>query len=189
MKSINQPFSKTIFKLALLAVFLFSFSCSKEAVGDPAEALSAVNASAKKEKEEVKERPWKIESAGTFQVIGTSDDCKDADKPLTIILVGSGNASHIGLYRVDIIWCTNVDADLASEVNFIDGTLTAANGDTISFISESFNGESVDYIVTGGSGRFEDASGAFNLATYEFSFDQVTFSGSYANEGGGYIVY
>lgn len=188
MKTINHYLTKVLFGTAILAIFLFALSCSQETVIDSPENLEAVNASAKIG-EKVK-RPWKIRSSGTFQAIGPSAaDCSDPDLPVAILLEGSGNASHIGLYDVAITWCTNPDFDLAAEENFIGGVLTAANGDLINFESTSFNGDSVDYIVTGGSGRFEGATGAFNLATTQFEVDPATGAGTYTNAGGGYIIY
>lgn len=173
--------------MALVGVLLLFTSCTQENLSDELIQGEELNAVSVKNSQQ---RPWKINSSGTFQAIGPSaQNCPDGDKPIGILLSGDGNASHTGLFQVSIVWCTNVDADLGSPVNFIAGTLTAANGDDIYFESTSFNGPSVDYVVIGGSGRFKDASGEFNLATTDFSFDPVTGSGTYSNEGGGYIVY
>ena len=188
MKTINHFLSKILLGTVLGVFLLNVYSCSQESVVDSEETPTAVNAVTKygKDKEEDKvKRPWKIKSSGTFQAIGPSELCTNPDLPVTILLDGSGTASHIGTYSVAITWCTNEGFDLAAPENFIDGTLTVANGDLIYFESTSFNGPSVDYIVTGGTGRFDGATGEFNLATTQFDPQ----GGTYANEGEGYIVY
>lgn len=186
MKPINQSFSKTIFKIALLVVFLVSYSCNKEAVEDPAEVLSAVNASAKKN---TKERPWKIETVGTF---GTDFSLPGCGPLLPLKIEGSGKASHVGNLHVVLTWCTG---GIGGPDNFIiDGVITAANGDEIWFQSTGlFRPFEIDYIVTGGTGRFKEAGGEFTLTQTEFEIVNVTPegfpSGTYANEGVGHIVY
>lgn len=188
MKTINPPFSKNLFKVAMMAVLLFSFSCSKEAVEDPVEVLSAVNASANKETNP-KERPWKIASAGTF---GADFNLPRCGPLLPLKIEGSGKASHVGNLDVILTWCTG---EIGGPDNFIiDGVITAANGDEIWFQSTGpFRPFEIDYIVTGGTGRFEEAEGEFTLTQTEFEIIDVTPegfpSGTYANEGAGYIVY
>lgn len=188
MKTLKLHLAKILLGGALMALFFISYSCTQETVLDSEEPIEAVNASVKKDTDE-KRRPWKIRSAGTFQAIGPSAECSNPELPVTILLEGSGNASHIGLYDVAITWCTNPIFDLAAPENFIVGTLTAANGDIIYFESTSFNGESVDYRVTDGTGRFAGASGVFNLATTQFAVNPETGAGTYANQGEGYIIY
>ena len=187
MKPIYQSFSKTFIKLAMMAIFLISFSCSQEADMDTLENLEAVNASAKKGKQV--ERPWKIRSAGTFELDPSAGAFCQGLLPLKII--GSGEASHIGRYTVEITWCTGGPGNQGND--FITGTLTVANGDTIDFESKegSFTATSVEYRVTDGTGRFHDAKGEFKL----FETEPTVFesfappSGTYANAGEGFIVY
>ncbi len=189
MKPISQPFSKTLLGIAILAVFLFSFSCSPETDMNSLENLESVDASAKKEKENEKERPWKIKTAGTFGVDFTLPGCGPL---LPLKIEGSGTASHVGNLDVVLTWCT---PGIGLPGNFIiDGVITAANGDEIWFESTGeFRPFEIDYIVTGGSGRFEEAKGAFTLTQTDFEIIAVSPegfpSGTYANEGGGYIVY
>ena len=189
MKTNKTLFLRSCLGIALAALFLISYSCSPETDLDATENLESLNASTKKTKEE-KKRPWKITSSGSFEATGQSSFCEDPTKPLQILLEGDGNASHLGLYEVNITWCT--DGDPGGPNNFIDGTLTAANGDLVYFISLQFNGESVDYQVTGGTGRFDGAEGEFTLFTTEFILEigenGLPF-GTYANQGGGYIIY
>lgn len=185
MKPINRSFSKNIFKIALLAVFVISYSCSNEAVEDPAEMLSAVNASANN-KTNPKERPLKLESAGTFEPDFSLPGC---DGLLPLKIEGSGIASHIGVLDVAITWCTG---GIGTPDNFITGTITAANGDEIFFKSVGlFRPFEIDYEITGGSGRFTDAEGEFTLTQTDFVNEtpEGLPSGTYANEGAGYIVY
>ena len=191
MKTNKLNFLKTFLGMALAGLFLISYSCSPETDLDVLENLESVNASAKKSEEEArKKRPWKIRSSGSFEATGPSLFCDDPTKPLQILLEGDGNASHLGLYEVSITWCT--DGDPGGPNNFIEGTLTAANGDLVYFKSLQFNGESVDYEVTGGDGRFEGADGQFTLFTTEFILEVGETGlpfGTYANEGGGFIIY
>ncbi len=187
MKPIHQPFSKTIFKVALLAVLLFSFSCSNEAVEDPAEGLSAVNASANK-KTNPKERPWKIASAGTY---GADFNLPGCGPLLPLKIEGSGKASHVGNLDVVLTWCTG---GIGGPDNYIiDGVITAANGDEIWFQSTGpFRAFEIDYIITGGTERFEYAEGEFTLTQTEFDEENGAGElprGTYANEGVGYIKY
>ena len=186
MKTSIRSTFRAVGNLALMGVLLLFFSCTQENLSDELLQGEELNAVAVKNK---KPRPWKISSSGTFQLIGPSSNCGDGDKPLTILLSGDGNASHTGLFQVSIVWCTNELGDLASPVNYISGTLTAANGDVIHFESTAFNGPSVDYRVLEGSGRFKGASGEFNLATTSFDFNPETGAGTYSNAGEGYIVY
>ncbi len=173
--------------MAFMAVFLLSFSCSPETDINSLENLEAVNASANNGQKV--ERPWKIRSAGTFEFDPSAGEFCEGLLPLKIL--GSGEASHIGRYTVEITWCTGGPGNQGND--FITGTITAANGHTINFESKdgSFTGTSVEYKVTNGTGRFHDAKGEFKLFETEPTvFESIDPpSGTYANAGGGYIVY
>ena len=168
-----------------MVFFLISYSCSQESDADTMEKLEAIDASARKGNNP-KERPWKINSAGTF----APDFSVNCEGLLPLRIEGTGVASHTGRFDVSIIWCTGgIGAEFP---NFITGTITAANGDKIFFESVEFRPFEVDYIVTGGTGRFEGAEGEFTLTQTEFVIESpqgAPPSGTYANEGGGFIVY
>mgnify|MGYP001818761236 CR=1 FL=1 len=174
--------------MALSALFLISYSCSPEGdssdFGDGPE-LNAVNA--KSDNAKKVKRSWKIKGSGTFAPdFASAGDCSGL---LPLKIEGTGIGSHIGRYDVLITWCTG---GIGGPDNFITGTITVANGDLINFKSVAFRPFEVDYIVTGGSGRFEEAGGEFTLIQTEFEIlspEGAPPSGTYANEGGGYIIY
>ena len=183
MKPIKHLLTGILTGVILAAFLLMSSSCTQESVMDTEETLNAVSARADKGKK-VK-RPWKIESAGTF----APDFSQDCGGLLPLRIEGSGNASHTGRFDVLITWCTG---GIGGPANFITGTITAANGDEIYFESLEFRPFVVDYKVMGGTGRFKDADGLFTLTQTEFNIetpDGVPPSGTYANEGGGHIIY
>ena len=183
MKTIKHLLPGILTGFVLTAFLLMSYSCSKESLGDSQETLNAVSAQADKGKK-VK-RPWKIESAGTF----APDFSLNCEGLLPLKIEGSGTASHTGRFDVLITWCTG---GIGGPLNFITGTITTANGDKIFFRSLAFRPFEVDYEVVGGTGRFEEADGLFTLTQTEFMIetpDGVPPSGTYANEGGGHIIY
>ena len=173
--------------MALAALFLISYSCSPETDLDTTDNLENINASAKKAgEEEGKKRPWKIRGSGTFAPDFSISEC---GLLLPLKIEGSGIASHIGRYDVVITWCTGGPG---SPLDFLRGTITAANGDEIDFYSVNIEPFVIDYEVDGGTGRFADAKGEFTLTQTEFVNEtpEGPFpSGAYANEGGGYIIY
>ena len=186
MKTTKPNFLRPFIGMAIAALLLISYSCSPEGnsseFGDGTE-LNAVDAKADNGKK-VK-RPWKIKGSGTF----APDFTQDCGGLLPLEIEGSGTASHIGLFEVAILWCTG---GIGTPANFITGTLTVANGDMIYFESVEFRPFEVDYIVTGGTGRFEKAGGEFTLTQTEFEIespDGAPPSGRYANEGEGFIEY
>jgi len=95
MKPIDQSFSKTFFQLAIVAVLLFSFSCSPEADMDAPENLKAVNAKSKKGKKVT--RAWR----GKFSNVADQNQpivaCipEEAGVLLTTNII-SGNMTHMG---------------------------------------------------------------------------------------------
>ena len=108
---------------------------------------------------------------------------------LPLKIEGTGIVSHIGRYDVAITWCTGGPG---SPLDFLSGTITAANGDEIYFYSIHIEPLVIDYKVDGGTGRFVDADGEFTLTQTEFNIESpegAPPSGTYANEGEGFIVY
>lgn len=182
MKSINH-LKKSSFKLAMMAIFLFSFSCSPETDMNSLENLEAVNAHAKNG--EKVEHKWIIKGSGTF----AADFTVDCGGLLPIKIEGDGEASHIGRYNVVIEWCS---LGLGNPNDILTGIITTAIGDEIWFKSTKIEPFVIDYEVTGGTGRFEEAEGEFTLTQTEFNLDSGENeppSGTYTNEGGGFIKY
>ena len=88
---------------------------------------------------------------------------------------GTGNATYLGRYTEHVVMTINIPT-LSSTGT---ATFTAANGDTL---TTSVIGQATrtgptalsiveDYTVTGGTGRFTDATGTFRL---ESTLDQTT---------------
>ncbi|MBT8287650.1 MAG: hypothetical protein KJO00_06505 [Bacteroidia bacterium] len=128
------------------------------------------------------DRPFKVRSAGSFNVVEP-----DVCAPLAqIILEGSGNGTHIGLFDVYITWC-----DDFAGTTIQNGIVTAANGDELYFYVTGFgiddDGEFGEYTFEGGTGRFEDSYGFLKLYNLvEFTGPGV---GTYSNQGEGFINY
>ena len=94
---------------------------------------------------------------------------------LSVSLEGTGNATHLGHFTVEIPHIVNT-TNRTSTGSY---EFTAANGDTL---TAGFTGQSTltapgvlsiveTATITGGTGRFADATGSF---TVERSFNQVT---------------
>jgi hypothetical protein len=111
---------------------------------------------------------------------------------LSVSLEGTGNATHLGRFTVGIPHVVNATNRTST------GTyeFTAANGDTL---TAGFTGQATltspgvlsiveTATITGGTGRFADATGSF---TVERSFNQVTglttgsFEGTVSSPGAG----
>jgi hypothetical protein len=88
---------------------------------------------------------------------------------------GTGNATHLGKYTEHVVMQINIPTLSSMGA----ATFTAANGDTL---SASVVGQATrtgptalsiveDYTITGGTGRFADATGSFTLKS---TLDQTT---------------
>jgi hypothetical protein len=103
--------------------------------------------------------PYKGADAGTWAV-GT-EVC-----PGSFVINTSGTATHLGAYTYSSHECATTDVSYAGEF-----TLTAANGDTIvgtyeGTVALDAAGNAFyeqTNTITGGSGRFADASGSFHV--------------------------
>jgi hypothetical protein len=88
---------------------------------------------------------------------------------------GTGTATHLGRYTEHIVMTINLPT-LSSTGT---ATFTAANGDTLlaSVVGQATRTSPTtlsiveDYTITGGTGRFADATGGFTL---ESTLDQTT---------------
>ena len=94
---------------------------------------------------------------------------------LSVLIEGTGNATHLGRFTVEIPHVVNA----MNRTSVGTYEFTAANGDTL---TAGFTGQSTltapgvlsiveTATITGGTGRFADATGSF---TVERSFNQVT---------------
>ena len=131
------------------------------------------------------EVPFKGRLEGTATITGTPP-------LLSVSIEGTGNATHLGRFTVEIPHVVNTTNRTST------GTyeFTAANGDTL---TAGFTGQATltapgvlsiveDATITGGTGRFADATGSF---TVERLFNQVTrlttgsFEGTISSPGAG----
>ena len=111
---------------------------------------------------------------------------------LSVSLEGTGNATHLGRFTVDIPHVVNTTNRTSTGTY----TFTAANGDTL---TAGFTGQATltapgvlsvveTATITGGTGRFADATGSFSV---ERMFNQVTgvttgsFEGTISSPGAG----
>lgn len=193
MKTNKQIFTKTIFGMALLAIFLFAYSCSKDTDRDPAENLNAIDV--KSENANKTTRAWrgKFTNAAdlTIPVVGC---IPDVGFNLTTNII-SGNMTHLGKIQPGSFGrpqpgtCFLISENSAAvifNVNYI-----GAHGDMIT------TEEAVTIIVdfdadpSGLTGTFENSrdmdgniipikilegTGRFEGATGELYFKNATFS-------------
>jgi len=107
-------------------------------------------------------------SSYTFHTtaVAPATDCNTGER--RVYLAGEGTATHLGRYTADLSFCSRPNGVLYNGR----GTFVAANGDLLRFV---FNGTS-SFVApnslpftsfatfTGGTGRFEDASGDATVA-------------------------
>jgi hypothetical protein len=113
-------------------------------------------------------RPFKADIAVQEQ-LGRSTDCLgDQGQPgLQGHFSGSGQATHLGAVHILSVHCVTPRQDLSSFINRGVMTIEGANGDQVfaeysGFITRSDAGVFTfegTYFITGGTGRFVDASG------------------------------
>ena len=193
MKTTNKNKLKILFKLALLALFVISVSCTSESAIDPVEELNAVNA--KSENAAKATRAWwgKFTNAADLSIPLVS--CiPDVGFNLTTNII-SGNMTHLGKIQpgsfgrpqAGTCFLTGPNtADVIYNVNYI-----GAHGDMIT--TEEAVTITVDFAAdpTGLTGTFENSrdaagniipikilsgTGRFEGATGELYFVNATFS-------------
>lgn len=142
-------------KYLILALCLLAAACAGGTPGAPTSPSSASGGPALTEAKGGSELPFK----GTFEATETGQPQGDT---LLVNLVGSGNATQLGRFTLTAQF--TVVLTLASSGT---ATWTAANGDRV-FTTVTGQGvisggtaTSVEtYTITGGTGRFTDASGS-----------------------------
>jgi hypothetical protein len=104
------------------------------------------------------DRPFKAHLSGIVTFEFGNPDC--APGPLLTRTTVSGTATHMG-------WSDGVFTHCPQEVGFVNGrfVLEAANGDELHFVYDNLEDDNpFDMMVSGGTGRFEGASGHVDLA-------------------------
>lgn len=165
----------TLFVLALI------YGCSDQTESDDSRSLisnTEMNGPNK---------PFKVRGSGTFVGVAPDGSC---NLPVQIALNGGGNATHTGLYTVDLTWCFQPPEGPL----FIFGTIIAANGDELYIETTGQgvgdNGEVYEtFAFVGGTGRFTEVSGEFDLYTTTVWDTNCDLCGTYTNYGEGTISY
>ena len=124
----------------------------------------------------------KSRSSGTIAFVPNSSDCNGFTK---VLIQGQGNATHLGLFTIELSYCS----DGVNPLGPILGFQTAANGDKLftALVGGGFDpelGPYQDYIYYDGTGRFEGASGEVRLYGSP-DYDNLVFE----NHGEGTLTY
>ncbi len=99
--------------------------------------------------------------------------------PNGLFLEMSGQATHLGQFTREEYAFIGADGSVVGTIVF-----TAANGDELWVDIDGAFTSAMDieglYIITGGTGRFQNASGqaTFHAYTPDFSYAEVTFDGT-----------
>jgi len=138
--------------------------------------------------------PFEVNLLGEIsELIFDDAECLEEGYPVRAIVEASGNATHMGKVRLTFNFCTGgaPDPDIPNSVYTFKGgltELTGANGDKLFVANEggtAILGENVapdfktEYwesivTITGGTGRFEGASGELKMDDYSSSIDDYT---------------
>jgi len=185
--------------LFLLAIVAMLFACSEDStftdLTKSADQTTLNSEFKKGHNGKVVVRPFKIKGSGTFNIVGEPDDPCIYGLP-QVLISGQGNASHLGLFSVEITYCTNF-----TDIHIAEGFQIAANGDEIFFYSNNLvnpgdvgfdeGGAYAIYHYTHGTGRFKDVTGFIKLYGIQEYIDpnQPWLGGTYTNQGEGEIAY
>ena len=168
MKTSKQFFSNLILGIAVVVLLLFTGSCSPESIVDPSENLEAYTVKSSNAKKATRAIKGKLNNDATTSGIPPNTDC-GFDLNANDIF---GNMTHLGKiqpgsFGIPISCVFGADGCLQTVylVNYI-----GAHGDEIrtretvkimfddeTFLTGSFEGT---IEITGGTGRFEEATGS-----------------------------
>ena len=179
--------------LSLIALFLFLLASWQQAdeLATPG-ALSQINQRSEQA------RPFNANFSGALDPNSAPTACSGDLQPLLLLdYFISGNATHLGNLNAELSNLHHVNCDLsfatALLTTSVSGQLVAANGDAIFYTGDDvinvFNLLTASgttgtitgsWTITGGTGRFEGASGSF---TINGLVDFLTFGFSATAEG------
>jgi hypothetical protein len=173
-------------RYVVLGLCVFAAACGSEIPGTPTAPAGAIGGTAVSDAKGGSELPFqgRLEGAATITPL--------TPPFVSVSIEATGNATHLGRFTVENTHVVNTTERTAT------GTykFTAANGDTL---TADFTGQAnpatpgvlaivETATITGGTGRFADASGSF---TVERLFSQVTgltsgsFEGTISSPGAG----
>ena len=145
-----------------------------------------------------KDRQFNAPVTGSFQPTNCAPD--GGDLVCDFVLTGTGTATDMDTVTTDSTWVVRIEDALANPAttkgSIISGsvTITAADGDTVTAIVRS--GSRLDdgtinapFDISGGTGRFEDASGVINRVGVFEIVDPENFIGEFDVTYEGTIVY
>ena len=179
--------------LSLIALFVMLLASCQQ--GDD---LATPNASSKiAQRAQQQTRPFEATFSGALNPNSAPTVCSGDLQPLALLdYFISGNATHLGLLGASSnLHHVNCDLSFATALltTAVSGQLVAANGDVIYYTGDDvvnvFNLLTASgttgtiegtWTITGGTGRFEDASGSF---TINGTVDFTTFGFSAEAEG------
>jgi hypothetical protein len=111
---------------------------------------------------------------------GSASGAVSGSIPPNVLLVGAtGNATHLGNFTRQEVLVLGADGSFTGTIVFV-----AANGDELHVdVSGGFTGATTaagTYTFTGGTGRFDDATGSatFEVDAPDFGHVSVTFDGT-----------
>ena len=169
-------------RMVALSMCLLAAACSQQP-GSPISPTSPSPAAA------TQTGAMNADASLPFQgnISGTTRGIFTPPETLEIVLIGEGNATHLGRFTSEEHAVGYVSHPVAT------GTwaFTAANGDRLFATTESVAtpiGPGADEVktvatITGGTGRFADAAGAFTAlvrASHDASSGEGEFSGSFS---------
>lgn len=169
---------KQLRSLSVIIVSCILLSCQKEVIQDEKDLNNILSMAANSNQE--KELPFK----GTYI---TASEILQPPPFLQTRITGAGNASHLGNSSFVAVSTLNFTTPPPFQLGGT-ATFTAANGDEIftSFAGTATPNQdgtlnvSMNHTITGGNGRFENASGSFSgytVATPGHSEGSITHEG------------
>lgn len=123
-------------------------------------------------------RPFSAHHVGTIAIVYSEENECYPEYP-RVEFAGTGTGTHIGNHTSEWFVCSNPEGGLVGPFY---GTLTAANGDMIYFSQpdpsiftiDEFGNVSGEFNITGGTGRFEEATGLIHTTGVD-DFVNMTF--------------